>query len=300
MRCETSSSGRFDREEGLAKKATVNDAFNLYFGSQKFRSLSASTRDIYMRNADKMIAFLGGDTLIDKIKRMRFIEWREENEHQTPTARLALLVTSNVYNHLIEVGYMDYNPTIDITISVKEKPIKRWSEAEVDKFLSMAPPHLRSAMLMALYTGQRKSDLARIRWVDFDGKTIFVKQRKTGKELHIPVHPKLLADIAPRQPKRYATGKVNPYILNNMNGDPWSPGSLGAAISRFARRIGIYGKSIHGIRKTTASILAENGCSPHQIRAITGHTSLREVERYTLEADQKKLANEAIMSWGAQ
>ena len=41
-------------------------------------------------------------------------------------------------------------------------------------------------------------------------------------------------------------------------------------------------------------MLAEKGCTPHQIKAITGHMTLKEVERYTLEVRQKDLAVEAM------
>jgi hypothetical protein len=40
--------------------------------------------------------------------------------------------------------------------------------------------------------------------------------------------------------------------------------------------------------------LAEAGCSPHQIMAITGHKSLKEVEVYTKAAGQKGLAKSAM------
>jgi hypothetical protein len=36
------------------------------------------------------------------------------------------------------------------------------------------------------------------------------------------------------------------------------------------------------------------GCTAHQISAITGHTTLSEVERYTREANKKHLAEQAI------
>ncbi|MFT8354679.1 MAG: tyrosine-type recombinase/integrase [Gluconobacter japonicus] len=52
--------------------------------------------------------------------------------------------------------------------------------------------------------------------------------------------------------------------------------------------------SPHGLRKAAARRLAEAGCTPHQIAAITGHATLSEVERYTRAADQEKLAREAM------
>jgi integrase/recombinase XerD len=37
--------------------------------------------------------------------------------------------------------------------------------------------------------------------------------------------------------------------------------------------------SAHGLRKACARRLAEAECAPHQIKAITGHVTLTEVER---------------------
>jgi integrase len=50
----------------------------------------------------------------------------------------------------------------------------------------------------------------------------------------------------------------------------------------------------HGLRKAAARRLAEVGCSAHEIMAITGHTSLAEVQRYTRAAEQMRLGDSAI------
>src|SRR5262249_58969093 len=50
----------------------------------------------------------------------------------------------------------------------------------------------------------------------------------------------------------------------------------------------------HGLRKAAARRLAEAGCTEHEIAAITGHASLREVARYTKAVDEKKLATAAM------
>ena len=57
---------------------------------------------------------------------------------------------------------------------------------------------------------------------------------------------------------------------------------------------GLRNCSAHGLRKAAARRLAEAGCTEHEIAAITGHASLREVQRYTKAADQKRLAAAAM------
>ena len=50
----------------------------------------------------------------------------------------------------------------------------------------------------------------------------------------------------------------------------------------------------HGLRKAAGRRLAEAGCTAHEIMAVLGHKTLTEAERYTREADQGRLAMEAV------
>jgi integrase len=52
--------------------------------------------------------------------------------------------------------------------------------------------------------------------------------------------------------------------------------------------------SFHGLRKAASVRLAEAGCTPHEIAAITGHASLKEIVRYTSTVDRKRLAAAAM------
>lgn len=50
---------------------------------------------------------------------------------------------------------------------------------------------------------------------------------------------------------------------------------------------------LYGLRKAAARRLAESG-SPYETKAITGHKSLEEVERYTRAVKPKKVARAAV------
>jgi site-specific recombinase XerD len=54
------------------------------------------------------------------------------------------------------------------------------------------------------------------------------------------------------------------------------------------------GASAYAVRKAACPRLAEAGCSANEIAAISGHVSLREVERYTKAADHARMARSAI------
>jgi hypothetical protein len=50
----------------------------------------------------------------------------------------------------------------------------------------------------------------------------------------------------------------------------------------------------HGLRKTGAAIAAENGATAHELMSIFGWLTLKEAERYTRTAEQKKIAGRAM------
>ena len=52
--------------------------------------------------------------------------------------------------------------------------------------------------------------------------------------------------------------------------------------------------SFHGLRKAACRRLAEAGCSVNEIAAVSGHATLREVQRYTKAVDQERMARSAM------
>ena len=57
---------------------------------------------------------------------------------------------------------------------------------------------------------------------------------------------------------------------------------------------GLPGRSSHGIRKAMAEMMAEAGCTQHQIMAVMAHTQAKTSEVYTKGAARKVLAADGI------
>jgi integrase len=71
--------------------------------------------------------------------------------------------------------------------------------------------------------------------------------------------------------------------------------SISALVARAARAAGLPRDcKTHGLRKAALTRLADLGSSTHEIAAVSGHRSLREVERYTATANQLRLARTAM------
>jgi integrase len=146
---------------------------------------------------------------------------------------------------------------------------------------------------LLLYTGQRGGDVVRMRRQDISEGTITVVQEKTGTELSIPIHPNLEAAI-----------KAGPshihYLIVGQNGRPMTRKALTDMMKRAVKAAGLGAECVpHGLRKAILRRLAERGSTTKEIAAVSGHKTLREVERYTAAADQRRLSAAAIKKlWG--
>lgn len=97
-----------------------------------------------------------------------------------------------------------------------------------------------------------------------------------------------LADVLAVAPRQAVT------VLVNSNGTPWKNANvLAQAFAAELTRLKIEGMVFHGLRKTTAVVLAEAGCSTKQIAAITGQSD-QMVEHYAKMADRERLAEAAV------
>jgi len=87
-----------------------------------------------------------------------------------------------------------------------------------------------------------------------------------------------------------ATPNDHLTFLVTAYGKPHSKKAFGSKVREWCDRAGCPDVSSHGLRKAIARRMAEATKSTQEIMAVTGHRTLSEVERYTKDASQKKLA----------
>jgi enterobacteria phage integrase len=125
-------------------------------------------------------------------------------------------------------------------------------------------------------------------WADVTGDAIRVVQGKTGERLTIEIHPELRRALN-------AHPREHHVIIATAFGRPFTEKGYGQWMAKAIERAGLPAECVtHGLRKAAARNLAEHGATAKEIAAITGHRTLKEVSRYTADADQTKLAKAAI------
>ena len=143
--------------------------------------------------------------------------------------------------------------------------------------------------MLARYTGQRQADVLRMAPEHVEDGGINVVQQKTGKELWVPLHVVLRAELE--------TWEGSPYVCA-PNSTPYGPGGFRAAWTRLmnetpAGRIRKEGFTFHGLRASSVEKLREAGCVDREIEAITGMSPAM-ITRYSRFADQRELAKAAV------
>ena len=150
-----------------------------------------------------------------------------------------------------------------------------WTESDAATALAGLDEPYRRVVVLGMHTGQRRGDLIALIWGAYDGRTIQLRQRKTGAALVIPCHPELRAELDLWRENRRAA-----VILTSPQGRPWTAAHLTREMSKRLRALGLPEITVHGLRKLAAARLAEAGCSAPEIAAITGHRSLSMVQLY--------------------
>jgi integrase len=210
----------------------------------------------------------------------------------TPTSankfRKLLLVLMRL---AVEKGWRKDNPVAGVRgIRNKSQGFQTWSEDYIAQFEAKhgIGTKARLAMALLLYTGQRRGDVLRIGKQHIRNGVLIIKQQKTGVEVAIPVHHKLHECLSAAH-RDHLTCLVTEY------GQPFTPAGFTNKFRDWCREAGLpKGLSPHGLRKAMCRRLAEAGCTPNEIMAISGHKSLAEVTRYTEAASRARLASHAM------
>ena len=280
---------RVDVGAGRMRPGTVNAAVAGYFSSTSFLSLSPATQTTY-RGILERFRLEHGDKRIALVER-RHVEKMIASKVATPAAANNLLrMLRALMRFAVANGMRRDDPTVGV-ISVKARSagFHSWTEDEIAAFEGRHPigTRARLALALLLYTAQRRSDVIRMGRQHIRDEVLTIRQKKTGMLVDIPVHPELRAILD-------ATSNDNLTFLVTSLGGPFLPASFTNWFRDCCGAAGLRGCSPHGLRKAAARRLAESGCTDHEIMAITGHTTLKEVSRYTAAVDRKRLAAQAM------
>jgi integrase len=234
---------------------------------------------------------LGPYTLAD-ITPARIVECRDElGRGTTPSGKPrspATLVRymaalSHAFSMAVrEWGWLESNPMRNVTRPQEPRGRVRFlADDERTRLLAACresvQPDLYPAVVLALSTGARKTEIIGARWqaVDLQRGVIVLEHTKNGDRRVLPLmgHAR---DIMRERAKvvRIGTDLVFPGT------DPKRPINLRSAWEAALEKAQVTDFRWHDLRHTAASYLAMNGATLAEIAEVLGHKTLQMVKRY--------------------
>lgn len=272
------------------KPGTFNALIATYLQSPEFIGLAPKTKPGY-RSSIERFRLAHGDKRVATIDR-RHIKAILAGMADRPAA------ANNLFDRLrtlmvlaVEEGYRRDNPMQGMKAPFKNKSdgYHTWTEEEIAAFEARHAPGSmpRLAMALMLYTGCRREDAVVLGPQHLECGRIRVRAQKTRRWTDIPVHP-ALGELLER-----ASGDQLVFLRTSF-GKPFSDKGFGNWFRDRCNEAGLPQCSAHGLRKAAARRMAEAGCTTHEIKAVTGHSTLAEVARYTEAANRAALADSGL------
>ena len=256
-----------------------------YYRSPQFQGLRDSTKQTYRRIIETFREKHGGRLVRDlRREHVKILLGNMSDRPQAANRLLSLLKI--MLDHALDNGWIAINPAVGVRgFKKKTDGFHTWTEAEIAAYEARHPEgsKARLALSLLLYTAQRRSDVIAMGWHQVSGKTIKVKQRKTGAELDLFMLPTLTNALS-------QLPKDKPTFLLTEFGKPFTAAGFGNWFRDRCNEAGLIHCSAHGLRKAAARRMAEGGMSGDIIKAVTGHTDLKQVSVYTAAANQAALA----------
>lgn len=161
----------------------------------------------------------------------------------------------------------DFEPTKDFKNAYKAPPQDAWSLMDLEK-LPKARAGVRHILMLALNTGLRRADLCRVAWTNVDWQAgvirlVTSKGERAGRRIVVPLTRPLRALLQEIGPEREGA------ILKSRWGTAWTVNGMAHAINEELSALAIGGR-LHGLRRSAATHLAQQGETPMRIARVLG------------------------------
>jgi integrase len=273
---------------------TVSAAIAAYYASPQWRTLARSTQ-VGRRRILEILRSEIGDKPIAKLERRHIVE----RLAQCKSVRNWMSAIRELMKYAVEAGLRPDDPTDGIKAPKpprkaddddSEDGYRTWTEEEIAQFEARWPigSKARLAFALALCTAQRRSDIIRMGPGMVKNGVITLRQKKTKVLVHVPIDPRLREIID-------ASKCGDMVYLVTIYKRSYLDSSLSGAFRTWCDKAGLpEDLSLHGLRKAWCRRAWEAGAPASEIMSVTGHKTLKEVERYIAAVDTEKLAHRVI------
>jgi integrase len=160
-----------------------------------------------------------------------------------------------------------------LTSSAQNRASLIWTPELWERLFARAEEDERRLLLFAAFSAARQSDIANLRWAQFDGQWIVYKPQKTARRTGITVQLPVYA-LPPFAELVAALPRRGEFLLTPRAALRWTTANIRERFAGLKARAfpeGDPGRTFHDIRGTTITRLFNAGCSDAEVAAIDGH-----------------------------
>jgi integrase len=220
--------------------------------SAEFSLLRPETRLNYLHYFDDIRFRFGALSLAElqqPTQRGEFKRWRDSMSDRPRTADYAWTTLARVLSFAKDRGFIATNVCErGGRLYAADRADKIWTDDDIAAFRKVASNELAFALDLALWTGQPQRDLLQLKWTQYDGRTLKIRQSKTGARVVIPVAQALRATMDGKP-------RTCPTILATTRGAPWTADGFRSSWGKACKAAGIKGLSFHDLPDTTVTRL---------------------------------------------
>jgi site-specific recombinase XerD len=274
---------------------SVRDAITQYLDSTTFHDAYADSTKSRQRSLLNSISRLVGNLPLAQMDRNWIGRWLETSSTRG-AQKNRLISIKPLFKWALIMRLITVDPTASIRVKAKESAGHHtWTDDEVEQYRVRHPlgTMARLALELMLNLASRRGDAIVLGRQHLKEGWLVYTQEKNRKrkpaKVETPIAPTLLAAI-----EACSSTPESLTFLTNEWGRPFAKQSFGRWFRQCCDEAGLPKSCVpHGLRKAGCRIMAESNCTPHEIAAVSGHRTLKEVERYTAAADRKRLAERA-------
>ena len=283
------------RNDGPAKaeRGSLKWLCETYYMTQEYRQLDDRTKRV-RRNILDDVCRRHGNKPVMRMEPRHVRALRDEKAERPEAGNALVKALRQVFAAGVSNDLVISNPAREVPyLRSGSQGFHSWTPEEITAFEKRHPigTRARLALALLLYTGQRRSDIVQLGKQHVRGGNLCFTQHKNRRSkpvtLEIPIIPVLKRII-------YGSPCGDLTFLVTEFGRPFSSSGFGNRFRQWCDEAGLKNCSAHGLRKAAAARLAELGATEHEIMAVTGHRTSKEVTRYTRAARQKVLAERAM------
>jgi integrase len=270
------------------RDGTLSKLIAEYRAHKEFADLRPESKRVYTHFLDRLEAS-GGDRPISAMTRRDIYALLDQMSSTPVAANLMLTVLRTLLEFGVPRGYRDDNPAIGVKkLKIEDSGHNPWPEQGYAYVMQHAPTNLRRMAFLGRATGQRISDLVKMRPADLAADGINVRIGKLRDKPHfVPLTAAQMTEIKSwgvRDLEFFISGSGRRYTTNALN-KAWNKWREASPIRDQKMTVhGLRATAIHDRRRAGAG--TEDGAIADEIGM-----SVKMVSRYLRFADKTARAS---------